>query len=138
MITFKCTNIRICFILGPYKLKGKYFLLIISLRNNVYVVIFTSSIYLRISMRGKTVKFPTRENTNFIPWILVSVKWCTLFGHKQGLLYSNDEKISIILIAGTIIENYVIIILCDLIYIVDRASVVSIGFLSHRLKTRML
>lgn len=85
-------------------------------------------------MRGKTVQFPTRDNTNFIPWILVSVKWCTLFGHKQGLLYSNDERISIILIAGTIIENYVIIILCDLIYIVDRASVVSIGFLSHRLK----
>lgn len=85
-------------------------------------------------MRGKTVKFPTRDNTNFIPWILVSVKWCTLFGHKQGLLYSNDEKISIILIAATIIENYVIILLCDLIYIVDRASVVSIGFLSHRPK----
>lgn len=89
-------------------------------------------------MRGKTVKLPTRENTNFIPWILVSVKWCTLNGHKQGLLYSNDEKISIILIAGTIIENYVIIILCDLIYIVDRASVVSIGFLSHRLKKNAL
>lgn len=85
-------------------------------------------------MHGKTVKFPTRENTNFLPWILVSVKWCTLFGHKQGLLYSNDEKISIILIAGTIIENYVIILLCDQIYIVDRASVVSIGFLSNRLK----
>lgn len=91
-------------------------------------------------MRGKTVKFPTRENTNFIPWILVSVKWCTLFGHKQGLLYSNDEKISIILIAATIIENYVIILLCDQIYIVDRdrASVVSIGFLSHRPKKNML
>lgn len=34
------------------------------------------------------------------------------------MFYSNDEKILIILIVGIIIENYVIIILCDLIYIV--------------------
>lgn len=50
------------------------------------------------------------------------------------MFYSNDEKILIILIVGIIIENYVIIILCDLIYIVDWVSVVFIGFLFYRFK----
>lgn len=54
------------------------------------------------------------------------------------MFYSNDEKILIILIVGIIIENYVIIILCDLIYIVDWVSVVFIGFLFYRLKINVI
>lgn len=54
------------------------------------------------------------------------------------MFYSNDEKILIILIVGIIIENYVIILICDLIDKVDWVSVVFIGFLFNRFKKNML